>query len=57
MENLTKKMKIKLAMQLTINDAIDNGHTDIKELVKYVKSEVFENSVKAYLKLIEGVSK
>jgi hypothetical protein len=40
------------AIQLTIMDAIEKGHTNIKELQEYMTSDVFLNSVSNYKTLL-----
>lgn len=44
--------KTEVAIQLVIMDAIENGHTNTNELVEYMKSLVFKNAVKGYLKMM-----
>ena len=50
---LSKEIKTEKAIQLVIMDAFEKGHTNLDEIVEYMKSEVFENSVKGYLELME----
>ena len=50
---LSNETKIQIASQLVIMDAIEKGHTNVSELTEYVKSEVFEKAVKAYMSQIE----
>ena len=37
-----------MAIEMTILDAIENGHTNASELVDYMASETFATSVASY---------
>ena len=52
MKNLTIETKTELAIQMVIMDAIEKGHTNSNELVKYMKSEVFTKAVQSYILII-----
>jgi hypothetical protein len=51
MKNLSNQIKTQAAMQMVIMDAIEKGHTKANELIAYMKSKVFEKSVKNYIKM------
>lgn len=53
-QKLSKEGKAKIAIQLVIMDAIERGHTDIREICEYMKSDTFLNSVKEYISLMES---
>lgn len=42
------------AMQFVIRDAINNGHTDKDELIKYMASQAFKTSVKGYVDMFKA---
>lgn len=46
---------IELAMQLTIMDAMEKGHTNKDELILYMESETFKSSVKNYLSTMDDI--
>jgi len=41
------------AVEMTILDAIEKGHTNSAELIEYMKSATFEKAVKNYVELIK----
>ena len=43
------------AIQIVIMDAIERGHTNPSELIKYMKTETFEKAVKSCLLIMEEV--
>jgi hypothetical protein len=45
--------KAQIAIQLVIMDAINKGHTEQGQILEYMKSEIFENAVKRYMKLMD----
>ncbi len=49
-----KETILKAAMEMTIMDAIENGHIDKSELIEYMKSETFKTSVNSYVKKFES---
>lgn len=51
MKNLSNETKTQTAIQMVIMDAIEKGHTKANELTEYMKSEVFEKSVKNYISM------
>lgn len=50
---MTQKQIIEKAMQLTIMDAIEKGHVNKDDLIKYMSSDVFEKSVDRYATVIK----
>jgi len=50
--NIAKETAAQTAIQLVIMDAIERGASDPKEIAEYMKTEVFENSVKTYMALM-----
>ena len=52
MKNLSPETKAQAAVQMVIMDAIEKGHTNSNELIQYMKSDVFEKAVKAYLSFL-----
>ena len=53
MDNLSIETKTQTAIQMVFMDAIEKGHTNAKDLIDYMKSEVFEKSVKNYIALFD----
>lgn len=49
---MTHEMKIKLAVKMTILDAIEKGHTDKDELIAYMSSETFKKAADNYIELL-----
>jgi hypothetical protein len=43
------------AIQIVIMDAIERGHTNPSELIKYMKSKTFEKAVKSCLLMMEEI--
>ena len=44
-----ESLKIELAAQMVIMDAIEKGHTNAAELAAYMKSKTFKAALKSYL--------
>jgi hypothetical protein len=53
MNGLSEILKTSLAIQLVIMDAMDKGHSNTEELIKYMKTEIFEIAVERYCSLID----
>jgi len=49
-----KDIIAKQAIQLTIMDAIENGHCDKNELIEYMKSETFQSSAIKYKEMLQA---
>ena len=52
---LSKENKATFAAQFVIMDAIKKGHTDMSEMMEYMKTEIFKNAVFSYMDLMEAV--
>jgi Ca2+-binding EF-hand superfamily protein len=50
------ELKLKTAMEMTIMDAMEKGHTDKNNLIEYMKSFPFEQSAKRYFDMITEVN-
>ena len=48
-----EKRFVEIAAETVIFDAIEKGHTNKNDLIEYMKSETFNNSVKNYADLME----
>jgi len=44
-----------LAIDMVIMDAIERGHTDTNDLIRYMNTTTFENAVKRYISMIGEV--
>lgn len=53
MVQISLKTATQTAIQLVIMDAIEKGHTNESELIEYMKTTVFEKSVKKYVDLLK----
>lgn len=53
MEISPKQSIVQISIQLVIMDALEKGHTKTEDLIQYMKSNVFETAVKAYIALFE----
>lgn len=53
MTTLSNETATAAAIKMTILDAIEKGHTNPAELAEYMKSEVFEKSVKIYKEMFK----
>lgn len=42
-----------MAIEMTVLDAIEKGHTNADEIFEYIKTDIFEKAVKRYIKLIQ----
>ncbi len=42
-----------LAIDMVIMDAIERGHTDTNDLIRYMNTTTFEKAVKSYISMIE----
>ena len=51
---LSKENKVTFAAQFVIMDAIEKGHTDMSEMMEYMKTEIFRNAVFSYMDLMEA---
>jgi hypothetical protein len=49
MKNLSNETKTQAAIQMVIMDAIEKGHTNAKDLIDFMKSEIFEKAVQNYI--------
>jgi hypothetical protein len=45
----SNEIRIQIAIQLVIMDALEKRHTNTEDLIQYMKSKVFEKAVKGYL--------
>ena len=52
MANLSNEKRTEIAINMVILDAIEKGHTNTQELISYMKSKVFDEAVKNYIKII-----
>ena len=52
MKNLTIETKTKMAIELVIIDAIENGHSNTNQLINYLQTKVFKMAVKNYISLM-----
>ena len=50
-ENNMDKIIIEKASQMAIMDAMENGHTEKKELIEYMNSKNYSNAVTRYINL------
>ena len=55
MLNLSNATKTTTAIQLTVMDAIEKGHTNADELIEYMKTETFGKAVKTYVSLMTNL--
>jgi hypothetical protein len=55
---MKRKMSVQqiteMAIEMTILDAIENGHTNTSELVGYMGSEIFAASVASYSEMFKS---
>ncbi len=51
MENL-EATTAQLAIDMVIMDAIERGHTDANDLIRYMNTTTFEKAVKSYISMI-----
>ena len=55
MQDLSIQTKVEIATKMVILDAIEKGHTDKKQLIEYMQSDVFEKSVQNYITLLNEI--